>query len=74
MLQEQVQCQCQQGCVLILGAVSGHQQKQQHHDQICGIKVAGQYLAQKTLKAVIAAVLWHLGSGAPLGQPPVLRG
>ena len=38
-LQKQIQSQRQQGCILILLTVTGHEQKKQHHQQITGVKI-----------------------------------
>ena len=43
-LHEQIQNQCQQGGVLVLLAVSCHQQKQQDDQKIPGVELAGQQL------------------------------
>ena len=43
-LQKQIQCQGQQGGILVFLAVSGHQQQKKHHQQICRIKIPGKQL------------------------------
>ena len=48
-LQEQVQCQGQQGISGILLAC--HQEQKEHHQQILNVKILGQQLAQKPLRS-----------------------
>lgn len=53
MLQKQINRKGKQSCVLILGAVSRHQQKKQNDDQITGVKVLRKQLPQKASYAVL---------------------
>lgn len=54
-LQEQIQCQCQKGGVLIFSTVAGHQQQKKNYQQVRGIKVLWQKVLQKSGNTVITA-------------------
>ena len=45
---------------MILGAVAAHQKKQQHDQQIAGVKIFRQELPEKTADAAEIAGIWPL--------------
>lgn len=49
--QEQVQGKGEQGRILVLLTVSGHEKKQQDHHKVCCVKIFGKPLAQKCADA-----------------------
>lgn len=46
-LKEKIKPKCQQGSILIVPAISGHQQQEQDYHQVSGVKILRQKLFQK---------------------------
>ena len=60
-LHEQIQRQGQQGIILPLLAVACHDKKQQDDQQIPGVKVPGQEIAQKSACALLRTLFaWRM--------------
>ena len=57
-----IQRQGQQGVIPVIGAIAGHEEQQQHDDQISGIEILGQQPFQKAVDAGIpVGFLWGRG-------------
>ena len=57
-LQEQVQHQGQHGGATVFLAIAGQQQKQQHDDEVCRIKIGRQQLTKETTQRLTLVGSW----------------